>query len=135
MVLEERISSPALPYSQTDSKKKLQKFQKISVFLIFGNFQTDIFLKEWIWEFASLYYIELCFKKDLGTTLSFPRTVFLRSISEIKRAVSGCFSLDTSLFGYLINSRIILDLNDLWSEETKRYDTYLIKLINMNCNK
>ena len=28
-----------------------------------------------------------------------------------------------------------MDLNDLLSEKIERYDTYLIKLINMNCNK
>ena len=71
---------------------------------------------------------------------SFPRTVFLRSISEIKRAVSGRHSHDSTTkqnfknkFKYLISSRIILDLNDFWSEEIKRHDTYFIKIT--YCNK
>ena len=42
-------------------------------------------------------------------------------------------TLKVSLFGYLISSRIILDLNNLLSEELKRYDAYFIKLIDMNC--
>ena len=34
-----------------------------------------------------------------------------------------------------MNSSIIPDFNDLWSEKIKRYDTYLLKSSNMNCNK
>ena len=109
----------------------------MQLFLPLATFQIEIFLKEWIWEFASLSCVEWCIEKGLGTSRSFPRTVFLRSISEIKNAMSSHLAkiLKVSLFGYLISRRIILDLNDLWSEEIKRYDTYFIKFINTNCSK
>ena len=64
---------------------------------------------------------------------------FLRSSVSWMAAIALTWlpnkTLKISLFGYLISSKIILDLNDLWWEEIKRYDTYFIKLININCNK
>ena len=39
------ISFLAIPYSQTNSKKKLQKLQKIAVFLTFGNLPNQNFLE------------------------------------------------------------------------------------------
>ena len=44
-------------------------------------------------------------------------------------------TLKISFSGYLISSRIILDLNDSWPEKMKRFCTCLIEFINMNCNK
>ena len=95
-VLEERINFSVIPYSQTNWKKKFQKFKKSQFFSPLAAFQIKIFLKEWIWELASLSYIEWCIKKGLEMTHSFPRTVFLMSISEIKRALNGRHSHDST---------------------------------------
>ena len=38
------MSFPTIPYSQTNSKKKLQNFQEITVFLTFGNLPNRNFL-------------------------------------------------------------------------------------------
>ena len=85
--------NPTLKLIQRRSYKNPKKSQ---FFLPLATFQIEIFLKEWIWEFASFSCVKWCLKKGLGTTCSFPRTVFLRSISEIKRAVSGRHSLDST---------------------------------------
>ena len=39
------MSFPGIPYSQTNSKKKLQKLQKIAVFLTFSNLPNRNFLE------------------------------------------------------------------------------------------
>ena len=110
-------------------------------FLPLATFQIKILLKEWIWEFASLSCIKWCIKKVWGWLIHYPEQflweAFLRSSMPWEVAIALTWppnkTLKVSLFGYLISSRIILDLNDLLSEELKRYDTYFIKLIDMNC--
>ena len=89
-------------------------------------------MKEWIWEFASLSYVEWCIKKGLGTSCLRSSVPWAAAIALTRPPNK---TLKVSLFGYLISRRIILDLNDLWSEEIKSYYTYFVKLINTNCNK